>query len=121
MSKRKLSDTSLAAHKQVHPTMKANHHGKIMSAMRLLNKPSSMEQIAAKAKMEYAQIHKRMSELEREGLVAKEGKGTTKSGRSCYLYSIVRQSTMTDEECTQFWKELQSEQPSPKIIQATLL
>lgn len=95
MSHRKVPDTSLAAYKQVHSEMKSNHYAKIMSTMRISGQPMSMEQIAEKLNWEVNKVSRRMSELEAETLVRKEGKGHTKSGRSCYLYVLVQQSVKT--------------------------
>lgn len=97
MSNRKFSDTSNAAYKELHPNMVSNHHGKILSAMRLLGVPVSMEGISDKAGLTYEQSHKRFSELEREGLIKKEGKGKTKAGRACWLYSLVKQADVSRE------------------------
>lgn len=94
---RKLSDTSMSAYKMVANDMRVNHWGKILFAMRLLGVPSSMEKIAERAGMELNQVTRRMNEIEREGLVHKEGKSKTKSGRACYLYVISRQSEVQNK------------------------
>jgi predicted ArsR family transcriptional regulator len=90
--KKKLSDTSMAAFKAVHPQMKIDHWSRILFAMRILNVPATMEQIAAKAGMELNQVTRRMNEIEKEGLVHKDGIGKTKSGRACSKYSILNQA-----------------------------
>jgi predicted transcriptional regulator len=84
--------TSMEAYKMVHPDMKAGHHAKIMSAMRLLGIPCSMEEIAEKSGMDLAQVSRRVVELERDTIVFKNGKGRTSKGRPCFLYQLVRQT-----------------------------
>jgi predicted ArsR family transcriptional regulator len=133
MSNRQKVDTSIGAWKELRPSMLASHYGKILAAMRLLNEPSSMEKIGDKAGLTYEQTHKRFSELERESLVFKNGKGKTKAGRSCYLYSLVNQTEsqkpITNEEVSkmshdEFWEALQSGKldipEKPQIIQKEL-
>lgn len=94
----KVPQTSLDAYRQVHPDMKSSHYGKIMSAMRLLGIPSSMEAIAKKAEMALAQVSRRMGELEKDGCVIKDGEGFTSSGRRCSLYALKKQ--VTDNSAT---------------------
>lgn len=130
MSNRKHSDTSSAAYRELHPNQVANHHGKILSAMRIFGQPLSMEQAADKAGLTYEQTHKRFAELQREGLIRQDGKGKTKAGRLCWLYSIVKQSNpepnkIEDMDNQTFFEKFQNgefEPPSnPNYIQATLL
>jgi predicted transcriptional regulator len=56
-----------------------------------------MEKIAERAGMELNQVTRRMNEIEKEGLVYKQGKGKTKSGRACYLYVISKQSEVQNK------------------------
>lgn len=84
--------TSMEAYKMVTDGMKAGHHAKIMSAMRLINVPCSMEEIAKRSGMDLAQVSRRVVELERDTIVFKNGKGRTSKGRPCFLYQLVKQS-----------------------------
>lgn len=68
------------------------HHGKILSAMRLLGKPSSSYEIAERAGLENAQVHKRLSELVADTMIYINGYGKTPKGRTCALYSLVEQA-----------------------------
>lgn len=97
MTKRTVPETSKEAYKQLSHQQVSTHHSKILFAMRLLNTPASMEVIAEKAGMTYEQCHKRFKELEIETLIFKNGKGKTKSGRACYLYSLVQQTKKIEE------------------------
>ena len=112
--KKKLSDTSLAAYKMVANQMKVNHWGKILFAMRLLGVPASMEKISERAGMELNQVTRRMNEIEKEGLVHKNGKTKTKKGRMCYMYSISKQSEVQDKINELTPKEVQNKQQVAK-------
>lgn len=90
--------TSKEAWKQVHPKMLASHYGKLLSAMRILGKPSSMEEIGFVAGLTYEQSHKRFKEMCGESLIYINGQGKTKSGRKCNLYSLVNQTVKIEEQ-----------------------
>lgn len=124
--KRNLPETSISAYNQVHQNMKNDHWGKIMFAMRMLNKPASMEDIMKYLKWDnVARVSRRMAELVRDGVVYVNGVGKTSSGRSCQLYSLTKHAEeKQDEEDSKFWDDLQSgrlDDPKPQFIQGALL
>lgn len=87
--------TSKQTYQLVTAKMKTDHFTRIMFAMRILSKPSSMHEIAEKAGMDLVQVGRRMSELELDGVVEKRGKGLSESNRPCALYALVVQSSLS--------------------------
>lgn len=92
MSERKNPDTSHAANVAMTYEMRKQHHGKIILALKEIGS-GIYEQIADFIGMDRHQVGRRLSELEREGIVWKPGlKANTKSGRQAYIYQLTGQS-----------------------------
>jgi predicted transcriptional regulator len=82
--------TSLEAYRQVNSEMLVNHHGKIISALKSAKNGLMYEQIAAQIKMDKHQVGRRLSELERIGVVYKPGeKRNTSTNRQAFVYKLV--------------------------------
>jgi hypothetical protein len=87
MSKRNSNppDTSRAAYKAATAEMIAGHKQQILQTLKLL-KQGTGEQIASRAKINYWQVQRRLSELEKDQLIFKPGhKLPTKTGRLSYV------------------------------------
>lgn len=81
-------DTSREAYKAATSEMIANHKQQILQALKIL-KQGTGEQIASRAKLNYWQIQRRLSELEREDMIFKPGlKLPTKTGRLSYVWQL---------------------------------
>lgn len=81
--------TSLEAYHSVSPEMLTNHHKCILNALKRL-KSGTYEEIAAEVSMERHKIGRRLSELEREGVIYKPGeKRLTSTGRNAFVYKLV--------------------------------
>lgn len=81
-------DTSLDAYEQVTPKMLSEHWSKILSAIKVL-KLATGEEIAKEANMDYHQVMRRVSEMERAEILYKPGsKKNTSTGRQAYQYAI---------------------------------
>jgi len=81
-------DTSRAAYKAANSEMIANHKQQILQALKIL-KQGTGEQIASRAKLNYWQIQRRLSELEKDELIFKPGhKLPTKTGRLSYVWQL---------------------------------
>lgn len=84
-----LPSTSLEAYKAVSPEMLTNHHKCILIALNVL-KSGTYEQIAEAVAMEKHQVGRRISELERMGVIYKPGeKRNTSTRRQAFVYKIV--------------------------------
>lgn len=81
-------DTSRAAYKAAASEMIANHKQQILQALKILGQGTG-EQIASRARINYFQVQRRISELEKDGLVFKPGhKLPTKTGRLSYVWQL---------------------------------
>lgn len=88
-NKSNFPETSLEAYHAVSPEMLTNHHKSILNALKRL-KSGNYEEIAASVSMERHQIGRRLSELEREGVIYKTSeKRLTSTGRSAFVYKLV--------------------------------
>lgn len=86
---KQLPSTSLEAYAAVSPEMLTNHHKCILVALNVL-KSGTYEQIAEAVAMEKHQIGRRISEMERMGIIYKPGeKRLTSTGRNAFVYKIV--------------------------------
>lgn len=104
---RKNPKTSIEAYKSLTPEMLSSHQGKILKALAELGK-ANYEIIANKIKLERHAVGRRLSELERSGLVHKVGTTSkTKSGRNAYDYTLTFQ-IQTDRELQEFWDKYQN-------------
>lgn len=84
-----LPKTSLEAYHSVSPEMLTNHHKCILVALNVL-KSGTYEQIAEAVAMEKHQVGRRISEMERIGIIYKPGeKRLTSTGRNAFVYKIV--------------------------------
>lgn len=84
-----LPETSLEAYHSVSPEMLTNHHKNILIALNKL-KSGNYEQIADAVSMERHQIGRRLSEMERMGIIYKPGeKRVTSTGRNAFVYKLV--------------------------------
>ena len=90
MPKRKSNppDTSKAAYRSASAEMISNHKQQILQALKQL-KQGTGEQIASRSKINYFQVQRRLSELERDDMVFKPGhKLPTKTGRLSYVWQL---------------------------------
>jgi len=88
MPKRKNPDTSLAAYESVKGGMLSDHQAKIIKALEVLGSATA-EQIATHLTWEHVQATRRMSELEKIGIVYKPGTtAPTKKGRAAFLWTL---------------------------------
>lgn len=100
--KQRLPDTSISAYKMLTPEMIAGHHGKIIGALQQLG-TASYEAIAVHVGLDRHQVGRRLSELERMGIVYKPGsKSMTKSGRMAYNYCLSITGAKTENEIKEF-------------------
>lgn len=84
-----LPSTSLEAYKAVSLEMLTNHHKCILVALKVMGS-GTFEQIAVAVAMEKHQIGRRVSELERMGVIYKPGeKCLTSSNRYAFVYKLV--------------------------------
>ena len=92
MNKQNLPETSHSANVAMTYEMRKQHHGKIILALKEIGS-GNYEQIANFLGMDRHQVGRRLSELEREGIVWKPGlKSNTKSGRQAFIYQLTGQS-----------------------------
>lgn len=97
MNKNNLPSTSHEANKSMTYEMRKQHHGKIILALKELGS-GTYEQIATFLGMDRHQIGRRLSELERDGIVWKPGlKLPTKSNRQAYIYQLTGSSSPKTE------------------------
>ncbi len=95
-SRPNLPETSHEANRKAVPEMRMEHHKKIISALEKL-KAANYEVIAAQIKLDKHQVGRRMSELERMGLVHNTKiQTTTSTGRKAYAYSLSPDISPTD-------------------------
>lgn len=84
-----LPSTSLEAYKSVSPEMLTNHHKCILVALKVMGS-GTFEQIAVAVAMEKHQIGRRLSEMERMGIIYKPGeKRNTSTRRQAFVYKLV--------------------------------
>lgn len=93
---KKIPETSLVAYRMMSCDLKQNHWNKIMLAMKILSKPSSMQKIAEKAELDYHAVGRRMGELQAEGLVYVADRGLTDTNRPCSLYALTQSSSLSE-------------------------
>ena len=88
--KHKHPETSHEAWNSVKDTpMLSDHHNKIIEGLTKIGN-GYYEEIALASNLTNEQCHKRLSELERLGLIEKDGnKKKTSSGRNAFCYRIV--------------------------------
>jgi len=83
-------DTSIEAYRSLQPENIREVYQKIINALSVL-KAAHTEDIAAFLKVEHCIIHKRVSEMERKGILYKPGaKKKMKSGRRAYVWSLTK-------------------------------
>jgi len=88
MTKKKIAETSAEAWKSITKEQIGNHHAKILAALAEL-KSASSEQISTHTTLAYWQVTRRMSELEKKGLIYNtRNKVATRTGRSAFTYSL---------------------------------
>jgi hypothetical protein len=132
MSKTKMPDTSLAAHKAVHAEMKNSHYGKIIGALKVLG-VANYETIAKYVGFkDRNQVSRRLKEMEGLLLVFKPmTKSSTSSGRAAYNYQLTGDSQpKTDNEAIAYRKgvpnaadyalDIAKSVDNPKVVQTTM-
>jgi len=121
MSENKLPETSLEAYKAVTPEMLTNHHKCILVALNVL-KSGTYEQIAEAVAMERHQIGRRLSELERMGVIYKPGeKRLTSTNRNAFVYKMVENNEVSAEPEKFNAKEKSVADYANEIISKTLI
>ena len=86
--KKNVPETSKEAYDSLDPSQLRETYRKILYAISQMGESTSQE-IAAHAKMDHAQIWKRMVDLERMDLIYKPGsKKLNKSGRKAFCYQL---------------------------------
>jgi predicted ArsR family transcriptional regulator len=96
MSKRKHCDTSADALASIKSEDMKRLYRRIIEALKILGQGSS-QQIAAYLTLEDDVVRKRLSELERFGIIYKPGhKVPTKKGRDSYVWQLCSAGAKTD-------------------------
>lgn len=89
MKKSKIAETSLEAYRSLNPATLSDTYKKIILALTELGS-GTFEDISKKMKVEKSVVWKRLSELERSGILYRPGtKKTLKSGRSGFVWMIL--------------------------------
>lgn len=86
--------TSKLTYAQVQEFRK-DHWAKILMAMTILDAPSSAEKIAEKAGMDSVAVSRRLGELVFWNFIYVNGKGLNSKNKSVQLYSLVKQSSLS--------------------------
>lgn len=125
MPTRKNPATSLDAWKQVHPDMQEAHYEKILSALSEL-KTASAEQISSRITIDYWQVSRRLSELERKQLIYKPGlKVATRTGRSAFVWALCKpgetpqkttESALPGKSISDYSKEISKSYVQPNLF-----
>lgn len=89
MQKDNLPQTSIQAYKSITDEMLTNHYGKILSCLKSIGK-GTYEEISSHTGLEKHRVGRRVSELERMGVIYKPGeKRLTSSNRYAFVYKLV--------------------------------
>jgi predicted transcriptional regulator len=89
MRKSKIQETSLEAYRSLDPARLSDTYKKILLALTELGS-GTFEDIAKKMKVDKSVVWKRLSELERNGIIYRPGtKKTLKSGRLGFVWMIL--------------------------------
>lgn len=84
-----MKQTSIEAHNSMKP-VKPIHHAIILETMLRIGKPATSEQISIQCRLNYYQVARRLSEMEKDGKVrATEYKAMTASGRMAVKWEVV--------------------------------
>lgn len=109
-----LPSTSHEANKKVSSEMLNSHYKKIIEALVKL-KAGNYEAIAWKCRLDKHQVHRRINELERKGIVYNTKiKTATSSGRSAYAYSLTSTPSSASDVVTAVIRGIQDKQKSRK-------
>lgn len=82
-------DTSMEAYKSA-KKFKTDHHAVIIKALKIL-RVASPEQISSYTRLDYFQVSRRMSELERLNIAYRPGKKVmTARGRAAYVWKLCK-------------------------------
>lgn len=99
MTKRKVSETSRAAHDSLTADRLRDDYKKIMSALSVLGEATS-EKIASKMKCKPDRVWKRISEMRRMEVLFRTGnRAELKSGCKGFTYSLTEKGKLMVESC----------------------
>jgi predicted transcriptional regulator len=80
--------TSSAAAQSMHAIAQA-HHAAILGVLRAAGRPMAAEQISDRCDLDYVAINRRLTELERAGLIYKTTeRHRNRSGRAAFRYAL---------------------------------